>query len=69
MSRALDKFRLDRTQFSVANLGNSDELEFWLSKTPQERWEAAELLRRIAYGYDPMARIERTLEVVVCPWG
>jgi hypothetical protein len=36
---------------------------YWHSKTPEERWAAAEQLRQIAYGYDPVsARFSPTIE-------
>ena len=62
----IDSLRMDKTVFSVRSLfDESDDLEYWLSKTPQERIEAQELMRQIAYGYDPStARIQRVLEVV-----
>ena len=38
--------------------------QYWLSKTPAERFEALELLRQIAYGYDPATeRLQRVFEV------
>jgi len=38
--------------------------EYWMSRTPEERFEALELLRQIAYGYDPATeRLQRVLEV------
>jgi len=47
----LHHFSVDQTVFSVANLTDtSDEMEFRLSKSPEERWEAAEAFRQIAYG-------------------
>ena len=58
--------RLDRTAFSVVSLeeADSDEMEYWLSKTPHERLEALELLREIFYGYDPTTtRLQRVLEI------
>ena len=37
---------------------------FWHSKTPAERWAAAEQLRQIAYGYDATtARISTIAEI------
>ena len=37
---------------------------FWHSKTPAERWAAAEQLRQIAYGYDATtARISAIAEI------
>jgi hypothetical protein len=58
--------RIDRSQFSVARLGDRDDtLDYWLSRTMTERLEALERLRRISYGETAAtARIERVLEVV-----
>jgi hypothetical protein len=48
---------------SLADEGN--DKAFWLSKTPDERMEALELLRQTIYGYDPAtARVERVLTIV-----
>lgn len=45
---------MDRTAFAVAALDDeSDEKEYWLSKTPYEHLLAVEFMRQIAYGYDP----------------
>lgn len=58
--------RLDRTVFSVVSLeeADSDEVEFWLSKSPSERLDALETLRQIFYGYDPAAtRLQRIFEI------
>jgi len=57
---------MDKSAFSVRPLSaESDEREYWLSRTPQERLEALETMRQIVYGYDPStARLQRTLEVV-----
>lgn len=64
--RLLDKFKLDRTAISVANLYDEpDERAFWHSKTPEERLEALEFLRQIAFGYDPdTERLQRVLEII-----
>ena len=58
--------RLDKTAFSVTSLHEeSDDKAYWLSRTPAERLEAAELMRQVNYGYDPTtARLQRVLEVV-----
>jgi hypothetical protein len=71
MAHALDRFRVDRTKLSVVSLTDPpDDREYWLSRSPEERFEFAELMRQIAYGYDPAtARLQRVLEVVKCPWG
>ncbi len=60
-----DPFKVDKTKLSVGNIHDaSDEKEFWLSKTPDERLEALELIRQLVYGYDPAtARLQRVFEV------
>jgi hypothetical protein len=41
---------------------------FWKSRTSDERFEALELSRQIAYGYDPTTRgLSRFFEVVEFP--
>src|SRR5438552_14071483 len=60
----LAKTKLDRTHFSVANLSDSDEKAYWLSKSPTERLEALKLMRQMIYGYDPArTRLQRVLTV------
>ena len=59
-------YRMDKTAFSVTSLSaaGDEEKVYWLSKTPEERLEALEFLRQIAYGYDPSsARLQRVLEI------
>jgi hypothetical protein len=61
----LAKTKLDRSHFSVAKLGDSDEKPYWLSKSPAERLDAVELMRQMIYGYDPaLTRLQRILTVV-----
>ncbi|CAM2011710.1 hypothetical protein [Acanthopleuribacter pedis] len=51
--------------FSVTALDENDEKAYWLQKTPQERMQALETMRQIAYGYDPTtARLQRFFEIV-----
>ena len=56
---------MDKTVFSIASLHDeSDEKAYWLSRSPQERLEAIEILRQIAYGYDPAtSRLSRFFEI------
>ena len=58
--------RLARGALEVGSLKDkANDRQYWMSKTPAERFEALELLRQIAYGYDPAtARLQRVLEVV-----
>lgn len=56
--------QVDRTAFSVAtSFDNSDEKAYWLSRTPQERLQHMELLRRINYGHRATERLQRVLEI------
>lgn len=68
-TRAICPPRVDRSAVTVGNpFSASDEKAFWLSKTPLERLEAVELLRQIAFGYDPAAtRLQRVLEIAEFP--
>jgi len=61
-----DQYRLDRQTLQVGSLKDQpNDREYWMSKTAEERFEALELLRQIAYGYDPATeRLQRVLEVV-----
>jgi hypothetical protein len=63
--KASPNFNVDRTAFSIGSFDEeSDEKAYWLSKTPQERMEALELMRQTLYGYDPStARLQRVLEI------
>ena len=66
----LSEARVDRTAFSVTTLTEAEaaDLAWWRSRTPDERLEALELSRQIAYGYDPAARgLSRFFEVVEFP--
>jgi hypothetical protein len=58
--------KLDRTAFSVvSSFEEADRLdkEYWLSRSPIERLQHMELLRRINYGSDAAARLQRVLEI------
>ncbi len=42
-----------------------EDRTYWHSKTPAERLAAAEQLRQVAYGYDPITdRIQATAELI-----
>lgn len=45
-------------------LDKTKEKEFWWSRTPEERLQEVERLRRIAYGYKATRRIKKVLEIV-----
>ncbi|MBM4257270.1 MAG: hypothetical protein FJ147_15390 [Deltaproteobacteria bacterium] len=56
---------MDKTAFSVASLHDeSDEKAWWLSRTPGERFQALELMRQRAYGYNPAStRLQRVFAI------
>jgi hypothetical protein len=56
--------RVDRTAFSVISLQEDhDDAEYWLAKSPQERLEALELMRRLQYGDRASEGLQRILTV------
>lgn len=59
------ELRVDRTKISFSNsFDNSNEKEYWLSRSPEERLLHVERLRRIAYSYDEnSAGLQRVLEI------
>jgi hypothetical protein len=66
----LDEMRVDRQAFEVTTFAAAEEadLQYWRSRTPDERLEALELSRQIAYGYDPTARgLSRLFDVAEFP--
>jgi hypothetical protein len=62
----MDKLpRLDKTIVKVGALNDiQEEKEYWLSKSPFERIEAIEIIRRMVYGQDRVTSgLQRFLEV------
>lgn len=57
---------IDKSALSVRHSFDDldeDDKRFWLSKTPQERLQHIEHLRRVNYGDRATARLQRVLEV------
>jgi hypothetical protein len=57
--------RIDRGYLKVTSFGEAeaDDIEYWMSKTPAERIEALEYLRRWVYGDAAVdAPIQRVLQ-------
>ena len=62
------KTRVDRTAFSVVSMDQADEDGvYWATRTVEERLEAIEVMRRIAYGDAASGRLQRVFEVVQRP--
>jgi hypothetical protein len=59
-----DAPRLDRSAFSVGSLSEPvRDWEYWLSRSPEERFQEIERLRLINYGDLARGRLQRFLEV------
>lgn len=56
--------KLNKTVFEIVALGQEiNDLAYWMSRSPEERFEAIEWLRRINYGEDATtARLQRFFE-------
>jgi hypothetical protein len=63
--RRFQSYKMDKTSFSVAPLGDeSEQRAFWHAATPHDRLRALEFMRQTMYGYDPAsARLQRILEI------
>jgi hypothetical protein len=59
-----DFLKLDKKSFSVGLLEESNnDMEYWLSRTPEERIIAVEFLRQLIFNYDPTTeRLQRVFE-------
>lgn len=57
-------FQFDKNSFeTTASDQNFSDVEFWLSKSPEERFLAVEFLRQSIFGYDPITeRLQRFFE-------
>ena len=56
--------RVDRSVLTISTLqqADADDRAYWRFKTPIERLEALELMRQVAYQYDPFTtRLQRIL--------
>lgn len=59
-----ESVRIDKTKLEIAKVSTCpDDTAYWLSKTPDERFAAAELMRWINYGDKTTERLQRILEV------
>jgi hypothetical protein len=62
---AVETAKVDRSVYEIGSLeDDTNEREYWRTRTPAERMEALELTRQIVYGYDPATtRLQRVLEI------
>ena len=60
----INLLKVQRDAFKVTSLFDTpDDKEYWLSKTPDERLEAVEIMRQIIYGDEASQRLQRVLEI------
>lgn len=60
----IDTMKIDTTAFSVATgFDVLDEIEYWRSRTPEERLNAVEIMRQINYGASYPRSIQRFFEI------
>jgi hypothetical protein len=58
--------RVDRSAFRVLSSfeeADREDKKYWLSRTPQERLQYMERLRRMNHGSSATARLQRVLEI------
>jgi hypothetical protein len=60
--------QVDKSTFSVRqSFDETDDKTYWMSRTPDERLQHMEFLRRINYGEKATARIQKVLEIDIGP--
>jgi hypothetical protein len=71
MNRRTTHLSVDKTAFSVANLGDeAEDKAYWRGKSVYERLQAVELNRQVIYGYQPAATgFQRIFTVAEFPAG
>jgi hypothetical protein len=63
----LNSLKLDKILFSVVSSfeeADEEDKKYWLSRTPIERLQHTEYLRRINYGDNATTRLQRVIEIV-----
>ncbi|MFO7889378.1 MAG: hypothetical protein R6V04_03465 [bacterium] len=64
MDKKISSLRIDKSSLSVVSLSDqSHDKNYWFSRTPIERLQHIELLRRINYGNGATSRLQRILEI------
>ena len=63
------EIKIDRTKLTFSNsFDDPEEKEYWAARTAEERMQAMEMMRRVAFGYDEdSGRLQRILEFAERP--
>lgn len=60
------ELHLDKTKISISDsFDNTEEKEYWWSRTPEERLAHVERLRRICYGEEAMKQMDKSILEIV----
>jgi hypothetical protein len=63
MKEKLEGMKLDKKSFSVVSLFDQmTDRDYWLGRSPIERMQHIEALRRINYGHRATSRLQRFFE-------
>ena len=58
------KEKINRNFFDVVDLHKADDKSYWLRRSPAERMETIEFMRKVMFGHDRVsARLQRVLEI------
>ena len=56
--------KIQKTSFEIVDLHNADDSDYWRERSPIERIEAIEFMRKVMFGHDRVSeRLQRVLAV------
>ena len=56
--------KIQRNVFEIVDLHNADDSDYWCARSPIERIEAIEFMRKVMFGHDRVSeRLQRVLAV------
>lgn len=57
--------KINKNAFEIVALKEAEDVDYWASRSPLERIEAIEFMRRVMYGSDRVSeRLQRVLTIV-----
>lgn len=62
----MSEAKIDRSRFTIVDnfaVADQADREYWWSRTPEERWEYMEVLRRLNYGDEAFEGLSRVFEI------
>ncbi|NOY70167.1 MAG: hypothetical protein GXP53_11915 [Deltaproteobacteria bacterium] len=60
----MNKERIQKDTIEIVSLHDADDSVYWLSRSPADRIEAIEFMRRVMFGNDRVsARLQRVLTI------